>query len=148
MRLKKMQTRQVVALVIVIAIIALPFGATTGYNLFLGRITTYTVCCNSNVYDVEFIQQAATCPPSIPMYVAPWSVTLGNQSKTEPSNETELGGIPVWGPSYSAYSEITFFVPNGVYNYSASPDNNGYTPFQDGGGMVTVSGSNVTVNVG
>ena len=43
MRLKKMQTRQVVALVIVIAIIALPFGATMGYNLFLGRITTYTV---------------------------------------------------------------------------------------------------------
>jgi hypothetical protein len=36
-----MQTRQVVALVIVVAIIALALGVTMGYSLSSGRITTY-----------------------------------------------------------------------------------------------------------
>jgi len=148
-----MQTRQVIALVTVITIIALALGITIEYSLTSGRTTTYTAT-GSNSYQVEFVQQAAICPPSIPMYVAPWSVTLGNQSKTEPSNGTATG----WSPSYSVYSKIAFFVHNGVYDYNATPDDNGYTPFQVSSsangsassviGRVTVSGSNVTVNVG
>ncbi len=48
----------------------------------------------------------------------------------EPSNETELGGIPGSGPSYSAYSKITFLAPNGVYDYNATSN----IDFQDSGG--------------
>jgi len=152
-----MQTRQVVALVVIAAIIALALGVSIGYGLSASRTTTYTAT-GSNLYEVEFIQEAATCPPSIPMYVAPWSVTLGNQNKTEPSNGTGYGAG--WSSSYGVYSKISFLVHNGVYNYNATPDDNGYTPFQVSSpadpngaypyvtGTVTVSGSNVSVNVG
>ena len=150
-----MQTRQLVALIITIAVLALALGVTIGYSLSSGRTTTYTAT-GSNLYEVEFVQQAATCPPSIPMYVAPWTVTLGNQSKTEPSNET--GTSAGWSSSYGVYSKIAFLVPNGVYDYNATPDDNGYTPFQVSPpakgaygsviGSITVSGSNVSVEVG
>ena len=152
-----MQTRQVVAIVVVIAVLALALGVAIGYGLSSIRTTTYTAT-GSNSYQVEFIQQAATCPPSIPEYVAPWSVTLGNQSKTEPSNGTGYGAG--WASFFGVYSKISFLVPNGVYNYNATPDDNGYTPFEVSSpanpngaydsviGTVTVIGSNVTVNIG
>jgi len=148
-----MKKGQVVAIVIIVEVIALALGVAIGCSLSSSKTTTYTAT-GSNSYQVEFVQQAAICPPSIPMYVAPWSVTLGNQSKTEPSNGTPTG----WSSSYSVYSKIAFFVHNGVYDYNATPDDNGYTPFQVSSpvngadatvtGRVTVIGSNVTVNIG
>jgi len=150
-----MHTKQVISIAIVIAILALALGIAMGYNLSSGKTTTFTAT-GSNSFQVDFIQQAATCPPSIPEYVAPWSVILGNQSKTEPSNGTGYGAG--WAPFYDVYSKISFLVPNGVYNYNATPDDNGYTPFEVSSpvnganvsvtGRITVSGSNVAVNVG
>lgn len=153
-----MKTSRVLAFVIVVGVIALALGVVIEYSLSSGRIISYTTT-RSNLYEVDFIQQAATCPPSIPMYVAPWTVTLGNQSKTQPSNGSAPDGAGA-GSSYGVYSKIAFLVPNGVYDYNATPDDDGYTPFEvstpanpNGAyssvtGTVTISGSNVTVEIG
>jgi len=81
------------------------------------------------------------------MYVVPWSVTLGNQTKVQPPNAS-IKSDEIAGQGYSVYSQILFLVPNGIYNYTLNQNGSGYYPFVVSSGTVSVSGSNVTVKVG
>ncbi len=83
-----------------------------------GTITTSTI--SSGLNKIVF-QESGACDP--PAYVAPWSVTLGEQTLAQPPNAT----LPIPNDSFSAapnnsiYSQMVFYVPNGTYHYSISP---------------------------
>jgi len=61
------------------------------------NFTTTTSAGATRLYDVTF-QQSGDCSP--PVYVAPWSVTLGNETSAEPSNAT----LPIPGGGFTASS--------------------------------------------
>ena len=159
-----MQTRQVVALVIVIAVISVALGATIGYSLSSGRtsittttqtqtyttsvsLTTLTTVATPNnrtsqLYEVRFNQTGFCNPPS---FLIPWSVTLEisegmNLTITQPLNESVQ--CCVGSPSYRPYSSIVFTVPNGTYPYAVVEAGVDFTPAS---GNVTVDGQKVTV---
>jgi hypothetical protein len=158
-----MQTRQVVALVTVIALIALALGATIGYSFFTGRTSTttttqtYTTSVSvtttqttfatpynrtSQLYELRFNQSSFCNPPS---FLIPWSVTLEisegtNITITQPMNSTVQ--CCSGSTSYRPYSTIVFTVPNGTYLYAVSEEGLSITPSS---GNVTVNGQNTTV---
>ena len=160
-----MQTRQVISLVTVIAVLALALGITIGYSLTSGRTSTttttqtqtYTTSFSvtttlttvatshnrtSQLYEVRFNQTGFCNPPS---FLIPWSVTLEisegmNLTITQPLNESVQ--CCVGSPSYRPYSSIVFTVPNGTYPYAVVEAGVDFTPAS---GNVTVEGQNVTV---
>ena len=95
---------------------------------------------SSQPHTVTFRQGA--CSPSV--YAAPWSVTLGRVTVTEPkganpsANTTES-----YASSNYNLATITLSVPDGEYDYSLSPR---VFPIQNPGSL-TVNGTDVTVNV-
>lgn len=97
----------------------------------------------TQVYEVSF-RQPGVCSP--PVYGAPWSVTIDNETVVEPPTASPpLPNTTLFStPSNSNYSVIAFSLPNGVYPYHIDPE---YvlTPFS---GTVTVDGSDVTIDVG
>jgi hypothetical protein len=103
---------------------------------------TASVPVESQLYDVTFRQSGACSPLA---YVAPWSVTLGNETVAEPSNATLPipGGPYLAGPQYQGLSTIVFSVPNGIYQYSLAPSG----AFAQAAGSVTVNGSDVSIEV-
>jgi len=128
---------------------SLPHGSATITATILGEaavVSNGTLTTSSDaearLYDVTFHQSGACSPLA---YVAPWSVTLGNETIAEPSNAT----LPISGGSYAAgpenqnLSTIAFSVPDGVYQYSLSPSGAFASPV----GSVTVNGSDVSVEV-
>jgi len=128
---------------------SLPHGSATITATILGEAAvvsngtlTTSSAAEARLYDVTFHQSGACSPLA---YVAPWSVTLGNETIAEPSNAT----LPISGGSYAAgpenqnLSTIAFSVPDGVYQYSLSPSGAFASPV----GSVTVNGSDVSVEV-
>lgn len=106
--------------------------------------TTLTVSSKSagsqpRFYEVTF-RQMGSCSP--PIFAGPWSVTLGSQTITEPSNAT----LPVQGTGSSSNPNdtITFSVPNGTYPYTVGPG----IYFQPSSGVVNVNGLDVHVILG
>jgi len=93
-------------------------------------------------YRVEFVQES-NCPYG--SWLIPWAVEINHQTVVQPSNAT----LPLSYPtsrltSNSAYSGISFPLPNGTYSYTVFPNNvNG----QEQSGNVTVDGNNVVVIV-
>ena len=131
-----MQIRQVIAVVIATAIIALALGITIGYSLSSGKTTTL-----KSVYEVTFQQNP--CNPSD--YVSPWAVKLGNETIVKPSNETvsTSGVVSIKSyPNNNTISTIIFSVPDGVYNYAVIPSD-GFTSTTSG--IVKVNGSDLLV---
>jgi hypothetical protein len=106
-----------------------------------GTVTTSSGL-EMRLYDVTFHQSGACSPLA---YVAPWSVTLGNETVAEPSNATLPipGGPYAGGPENQNLSTIVFSVPDGVYQYALSPSGAFALPV----GSVTVNGSDVSVEV-
>ena len=106
-----------------------------------GTLTTSSGA-EARLYDVTFHQSGACSPLA---YVAPWSVTLGNETIEEPSNAT----LPIPGGSYAAgpenqnLSTIAFSVPDGVYQYSVSPAGAFASPV----GSIAVNGSDISIEV-
>lgn len=92
---------------------------------------------SSGLYPVSFLQQGACSPP---YYLAPWSVTLGGQTETEPANATVSATASVL-QSNVAYSNITFWEPDGTYNYTVAP----MGQLQPDSGSVTVAGFGLEV---
>ena len=93
------------------------------------------------LYEVEFIQQSA-CPGGI--WLAPWSVTLNNQTIVRPSGATlplSEGGFQAGG-TFQNDSVISFSVPNGTYSYSIDPK-----AFLGQAGNLTVDGDDIIVQV-
>ena len=122
------------------ATLLIPSGRT---NLTITEFQTSCGGALAGMNRVTFIQQGA-CQPAY--YVAPWSVTLGNQTIVEPSNAT----LPIPNNQFQAstanivYAQIVFFVPSGIYNYSMSPN----LMVGHSSGTILVNGSDVTVQVG
>jgi hypothetical protein len=91
-------------------------------------------------FRVTFIQSGACSPLA---YIAPWSVTLGNEVEAEPAGAT----LPIQNDTYTASplyandSTIIFSVPDGTYQFSISP----FEPFGPDSGTVTVNGADVIV---
>jgi hypothetical protein len=104
------------------------------------NLTSATSSGGTQLYEVTF-RQSGTCSP--PAYVAPWSVTLGNETVAEPSNATLpiQNGTFVTGPQYQNLSTIAFSVPDGVYQYRFAP----YGAFGPNSGSVTVDGADVLI---
>jgi hypothetical protein len=104
-----------------------------------GTLTTFSAV-ETKLYDVTFHQSGACSPLA---YVAPWSVTLGNETIAEPSNATLpiQNGTFFAGPQYQNFSTIAFSVPDGVYQYRLAP----YGAFGPNSGSVTVSGADVSI---
>ena len=128
---------------------SLPHGSATITATMLGEAAVVSngtletsSAAETQLYDVTFHQSGACSPLA---YVAPWSVTLGNETVAEPSNTT----LPIPGGSYAAgpenqnLSTIAFSVPDGVYQYSLSPSGAFASPV----GSVTVNGSDVSIEV-
>lgn len=125
----------------------LPRGSATITATMLGEaavVSNFTLTTSvggARLYDVTFHQSGA-CSPLV--YVAPWSVTLGNETVAEPSNATlPISGGYVAGPEYQSLSTIAFSVPDGVYQYALSPQG----AFAQPKGSVTVNGSDVSVEL-
>ena len=141
----KMQARQVIALVIVVAIIALALGTTIGYSISSGKTTTTSLTTQTIVktpsnstgelYELRF-NQTGICHPAL--YSIPWSVTLSNGMTIEEpqGNNTQCCGV---SPTFANYSSIVFSVTNGNYSYVDRIDN------FNASGNVTVNGKDVTV---
>ena len=91
-------------------------------------------------YRVTF-QQEGACSPAV--YVAPWSVTLGNTTESEPPNMAVSNGGYSAGPEPPSVYTIVFSVPNGTYQYSVHPQGAFYTY----SGTVTMNGSDVSIMV-
>ena len=104
--------------------------------------TSPSTTASAGLHQVAF-HQTGNCNG---LYTAPWSVTMGNMTETEPPG----GTVPTYGFSggldYAIYSTIFFHVPDGTYNYSVSP---AYAFNQAGPatGIVTVRGADVVVPV-
>ncbi len=92
------------------------------------------------LYEVSF-RQTGNCIPNV--YGAPWSVTLGENTRVEPAHAP----LPVpaesfnASESYESYSKISFLVANGTYQYQISPS----SAFEKNQGVVVVKGLDVTV---
>jgi hypothetical protein len=128
---------------------SLPKGSATVTATMLGEAAvasnftlTTSPAGGARLYDVTFHQSGACSPLA---YVAPWSVTLDNQTIAEPSNATLPipGGPYAAGPDFQNLSTIAFSVPNGLYQYSLSPSG----AFAQPAGTVTVDGSDVSIEV-
>lgn len=126
---------------------ALAYGTTTLTATMLGaaavvRSAATSTSSGTQLYGVAFTQ-AGDCSPKI--YVAPWSVTLGNQTIAQPSNATLpiSGGAFAASSGYESLSTIIFSVPNGVYSYTLSPPG----AFSLDSGSVTVNRFSVSVTV-
>jgi hypothetical protein len=128
---------------------SLPHGSATITATMLGEAAvasngtvTTSSALETRLYDVTFHQSGACSPLA---YVAPWSVTLGNETIAEPSNATLPipGGPYAGGPENQNLSTIVFSVPDGVYQYTLSPSGAFASPV----GSVTVNGSDVSVEV-
>ena len=166
-----MQTRQVIALVIVITIITLALGTTIGYSVSSGRtsttmkIQTYTTSVSvtttlttvatpynhtSQLYELRF-NQSGICNP--PLFLIPWSVILmtseGAISITAPSNWSSIihpcCGLSIYTSSFRQYSSIVFSVSNGTYSWAINPQFNSVNNFSPQSGNVTVNGTDVTI---
>ena len=114
-----MRSSVIIVLAGILVAIALVLGLILGSMNLVPTTTTQTFTVTISGYYVTFIQHPTTCPdqPSELVYVFPWSVTLGNQTKVQPPNAsiTSDGGA---GPWNSIYSQIVFLVPNGIYSYT------------------------------
>ena len=135
------------AAVVSAAVVAFVVGAAFSSLVFSGRgATTVTMTAtphnsSSRLYQVMFNQTGACSPP---FYLAPWSVTLGNETTIfGPANAT----LPLSNSHYEAaqqfkaYAVIAFSVPNGTYTYSVQPE------FLAQKGTVTVNGADLVVQV-
>ena len=135
------------AAVVSAAILAFVVGAAFSSLVFpSGGATTVTMTVtrpssSSRLYQVMFNQTGACSPP---FYLAPWSVTLGNETAIfGPANAT----LPLSDSHYEAaqqfkaYAVIVFSVPNGTYTYSVQPQ------FLAQKGTVTVNGADLVVQV-
>ena len=103
---------------------------------------TTSAAGGTHLYEVTFHQSGACSPLA---YVAPWSVTLGNETIAEPSNATLpiSEGSYAAGPEFQNLSTIAFSVPNGLYQYNLSPSG----AFAQPTGSVMVDGSDVSIEV-
>lgn len=86
-------------------------------------------------------QQEGACSPAV--YVAPWSVTLGNATESEPPNTQVQNGGYSAGPEPASVYTIAFSVPNGTYRYSVRPEG----AFYSYTGTVTVNGADVSITL-
>ncbi len=130
---------------IAVAVVALVAGLGIGSVSFpTTTTTTKTVTTPAGaprLYEVEFAQQGV-CSPEV--WLAPWAVTLNNQTVVRPSNAT----LPLSENSFGAgasgenYSVIAFSVPDGTYSYIVYPQS-----FLGQTGNVTVDGSDVLITV-
>jgi hypothetical protein len=96
---------------------------------------------HAGLYELDFVQQERC---SYGGWVYPWGVTLnGSKSQTmvQPSNET-LGSQYNNDPNNGSYSQIVFWVPNGVYNYTVLPSGS----FSQSG-TVTIRDNGTSTNV-
>ena len=120
-------------------------GLSSNYSLafvYLGQPNQNCTLPTSGTCMVTF-QQVGACSPTF--WGAPWSVTIGNVTRVQPSDaKLPLDNYSLSGTSNSSLSEITFFLPSGTYDYRVSPSAEFFTPTS---GTVTVSGSNVTVEI-
>jgi hypothetical protein len=163
-----MQTRQVVAFVTIVAIIALALGTAIGYIVTSGKTSTTTTTQThttsvsvtttlttvvtsqnrtSQLYEVRF-NQSGICNP--PKFITPWSVILVTSEDTynidAPSNWSS--DVPVCcalGTSNRPYSSIVFSVPNGTYSWAINPQFNSVNNLSPQTGNVTISGADVTI---
>jgi len=128
---------------------SLPKGSATVTATMLGEAavaSNFTLTASgpggTRLYDVTFHQSGACSPLA---YVAPWSVTLANQTIAEPSNATLPipGGPYAGGPQFQNLSTIAFSVPNGLYQYRLSPSG----AFAQPTGSVMVNASDVSIEV-
>lgn len=126
---------------------SLPKGSATitatmlGEKAVLSNFTATTSAAGgTQLYEVTFHQSGACSPLA---YVAPWSVTLGNETIAEPSAASLpiQNGTYFAGPQYQNLSTIAFSVPDGVYQYKLAP----YGAFGPNSGGVTVDGADVSI---
>jgi hypothetical protein len=128
---------------------SLPEGSATVTATMLGEaavVSNFTATTSSagatRLYDVTFLQEGDCSPP---VYVLPWSVTLGNETIAQPSNATLPIKSPpsTYGPANQSLTTIAFSVPDGVYQYTISPPGT----FSSDSGSITVNGAGVLVMV-
>jgi hypothetical protein len=126
---------------------SLPDGSATITATMLGEAAvlqsgaTATGPAGPRLFEVTFHQSGACSPLA---YVAPWSVTLGNETVVEPSDAAlPISGGFVAGPEYQNLSTIVFAVPDGVFQYTLAPSG----AFSQPAGSVTVNGTDVAVEL-
>jgi hypothetical protein len=127
-----------VVLVMGIEIVSVSFPSSTTSTQTVASTVTGGA---SLLYEVEFIQQGAC---SGGYWLAPWAVTLNNQTIVRPADATlplSESGFQAQG-SFENYSIITFSVPNGSYSYTVYPQN-----FLGQSGNLTVNDDDTVVQV-
>jgi hypothetical protein len=133
--------------IVVIILLTLVIGIEIGSVSFPSSATsTRTVTATSPketplLYGVEFVQQGAC---SGAFWLAPWAVTLNNQTIVRPSGAKlplSESGFQAEGTSEN-YSTISFSVPDGSYSYAVYPQN-----FLGQTGNLTANGDDIVVQV-
>jgi|SRR5579872_2292847 len=109
--------------------------------------------CSSSLHLLTF-DQTPLCPTYTSLFNAtfiPWSVTLSNDKTS--TTEVEPAGTPLplngsvsGGPGLTQYTQISFSIKNGNYNYTLSPYGIRNNRSQDSG-TVTVNGSDVIIDL-
>ena len=119
---------------------------TTTLTSTLSNKTTVMITTTSDriLCNVTFLEtpQSNACNLS---YVVPWSVTIANVTKAQPANATLPVSENRWsaGTEYGNMSKVTFFLPNGSYDYDIHPS----SAFSVHSGTITVDGATVLVSV-
>ncbi len=115
----------------------------TTTTTILPAVTNANKTVSPMKYHVVF-QQSGYCigSPNI-SYESLWSVTLGDETELKTWNATQtISNDTVRTSGNQIFSTMVFLVPDGVYNFSISPNH-----FEPGSGLVTVNGSDVLVKV-
>jgi len=93
------------------------------------------------LYNVTF-QQDGVCSPEV--WIATWSVTVGNQTIVLPEGTPLPLDDNSWASTENqSLSAITFALPDGSYTYQVHPS----LGFASDSGVVEVSGRNVVIHI-
>ena len=104
---------------------------------------------SKGMHVVTFQQLIGGGACSSTLWTIPWSVTIGNTTKVQPSNTTTpflpLNNFTfLYGTTNRNFSEITFLLPDGMYQFKVSPSSGFFSPTF---GTVNVARSDITVPI-
>jgi hypothetical protein len=143
----------IVVAIIVVVIVAL---SSLGGYLVVNYKPTSSSSSSQTRYELTF-DQISPCGPSssLKAIFVPWYVTLSSgvnsASKVQPTNSSVQAANSANGlggsPNNTEYAMITFYVPDGQYNYTIGPPNYFSVNRTSSTGSVSINGGNATVDL-